>query len=86
MDELHDWFVSCAPADDCGGWVTGFLVAIQDKHACFTHTPLRVFLDRDEIRTMGQWSRRIIRALRLSKRMVAARSPEYRRNTYCRRE
>ena len=50
MDEQYDLFISYARADDHDGWVSGVVAAIQEEHARFTPTPLRLFFDKTAIR------------------------------------
>lgn len=70
-----DLFVSYAHKDDePDGWVTALVQAIRAEHAEFTPTPLRVFFDRREIRTMDDWERRIFDGLHASKLMLAVLS------------
>jgi tetratricopeptide (TPR) repeat protein/8-oxo-dGTP pyrophosphatase MutT (NUDIX family) len=81
-----DLFVSYAHADDHDGWVTELITAIRAEHAEFTPTPLRVFFDRDEIRSMDDWQRRIYDGLHASTLMLAVLSEAYFRSDYCHRE
>ncbi len=81
-----DLFVSYAHADDHDGWVTELIKAIRAEHAEFTPAPLRVFFDRDEIRSMDDWQRRIYDGLHASKLMLAVLSEAYFRSNYCHRE
>ena len=81
-----DLFVSYAHADDHDGWVTELIKAIRAEHAEFTPTPLRVFFDRDDIRSMDDWQRRIYDGLHASKLMLAVLSEDYFRSAYCHRE
>jgi tetratricopeptide (TPR) repeat protein/ADP-ribose pyrophosphatase YjhB (NUDIX family) len=82
-----DLFVSYAHKDDePDGWVTALVQAIRAEHAEFTPTPLRVFFDRREIRTMDDWERRILDGLHASKLMLAVLSEHYFRSDYCKKE
>ena len=72
-----DLFVSYAHADDHDGWLTELIKAIRAEHAEFTPTPLRVFFDRDEIRSMDDWQRRIFDGLHASRLMLAVLSEDY---------
>jgi predicted negative regulator of RcsB-dependent stress response len=81
-----DLFVSYAHDDDHDGWVTELLKAIRAEHAEFTSAPLRVFFDRDDIRSMDDWQRRIYDGLHASKLMLAVLSEAYFRSDYCHRE
>jgi TIR domain len=71
----YDVFVSYARADVGDGWVAALIEAIQAEHAKFAPTPLAVFFDREEIRTMDDWEHRIYRGLRHAKVMLAILSP-----------
>ena len=82
-----DLFISYAHKDDQPeGWVTALVQAIRREHAEFTPTPLRVFFDRQEIRAMDDWQRRIFDGLHASKLMLAVLSEEYFRSEYCGKE
>ena len=48
--------------------------------------PLRIFLDRPEIRTMEDWELRILAALRSSTVLLTVVSPKYLESPWCRRE
>lgn len=82
----YDVFISYAHRDDHDGWVEKFVDAIREEHARFTPTPLQLFFDLDEIRTMHDWEHRILRGLRGSKVMLAMLSPHYFNSAYCRKE
>jgi tetratricopeptide (TPR) repeat protein len=82
----YDVFVSYAHEDDHDGWVAALVKAIKAEHAMFTPTPLNVFFDREEIRTMHDWEHRILSGLRHSKVMLAVLSPKYFGSVYCRKE
>ncbi|MBX7169259.1 MAG: TIR domain-containing protein, partial [Pirellulales bacterium] len=82
-----DLFVSYAHKDDQpDGWVSALVQAIRAEHAEFTPTPLRVFFDRQEIRSMDDWQRRIYDGLHASKLMLAVLSEHYFASDYCRQE
>lgn len=84
-----DVFISYAHKDDetePKGWVTALVQAIRAEHAEFTPAPLRVFFDRQEIRALDDWQRRIFDGLHASKLMLAVLSDEYFRSPYCRKE
>ena len=79
-------FVSYAHADDHDAWVTELVKAIRAEHAEFTPAPLRVFFDRDEIRSMDDWQLRIFDGLHSSRLMLAVLSENYFDSDYCREE
>ena len=84
-----DLFISYAHADDRGehaGKVTALVEAIKADYLRVTGTPLRVFFDTDEIRSMDDWEARILTGLRQSKMMVAILSPSYFASDYCLKE
>jgi len=84
-----DLFISYAHADDRGehaGKVTALVEAIKADYLRVTGTPLRVFFDTDEIRSMDAWEARILTGLRQSKMMVAILSPSYFASAYCLKE
>jgi hypothetical protein len=81
-----DLFVSYARQDDHDGWVAAFVDAIRAEHARFTNVPLRIFFDREAIRTMDDWEHRILTGLRSAKVMLAVLSPSYAASDFCRRE
>src|SRR5208282_3366321 len=66
--------------------VAALLEAIRAEHAQFTNVPLRVFFDREAIRTMADWEHRILTGLRSAKVMLAVLSPNYVASGFCRRE
>ncbi|BCM94241.1 hypothetical protein IAD21_06144 [Abditibacteriota bacterium] len=82
----YDVFISYAHRDDHDQWVEKFVEAIAKEHARFTPTPLQLFFDRMEIKTMHDWEHRILRGLRGSKVMLAMLSPHYFNSAYCRKE
>ena len=85
----YDLFISYAHADDRGahaGKVTALVEAIQADYLRVTGTPLRVFFDTQEIRSMDAWEARILTGLRQSKMMVAILSPSYFGSAYCLKE
>ena len=84
-----DLFISYAHADDRGehaGKVAALVEAIKADYLRVTGTPLRVFFDTDEIRSMDAWEARILTGLRQSKMMVAILSPSYFASAYCLKE
>ena len=66
--------------------VTALVEAIKADYLRVTGTPLRVFFDTDEIRSMDAWEARILTGLRQSKMMVAILSPSYFASAYCLKE
>jgi tetratricopeptide (TPR) repeat protein len=82
----YDLFISYAHADDGDGWVAAFIEALQSEHAKYTPTPLAIFFDDNEIRTMDDWEHRIYRGLRHAKVMITVLSPNYFNSPYCRKE
>jgi tetratricopeptide (TPR) repeat protein len=82
----YDVFVSYAHADNLDGWVTALVETLQAEHAKFTPTPLSIFFDLEEIRTMDDWEHRIYRGLRNAKVMLTVLSPNYFKSPYCRME
>ena len=84
-----DLFISYAHADDRSahaGKVTALYEAIKADYLRVTGTPLRVFFDTDEIRSMDAWKARILTGLGQSKMMVAILSPSYFASAYCLKE
>ncbi len=84
-----DLFISYAHKDNEGdhaGKVTALVEAIRDDYAKVSKTPLSVFFDSDDIRSMDDWQLRILKGLRDSKMMVAILSPNYFASSYCRKE
>ena len=84
-----DLFISYAHTDDRGahaGKVTALVEAIKADYLRVTGTPLRVFFDTQEIRSMDDWEARILTGLRQSKMMVAILSPSYFASAYCLKE
>ncbi|MGD0042229.1 MAG: TIR domain-containing protein, partial [Isosphaeraceae bacterium] len=84
-----DLFISYAHADDRGehaGKVAALVEAIKADYLRVTGTPLRVFFDTQEIRSMDAWEARILTGLRRSKMMVAILSPSYFASAYCLKE
>ncbi|MGC1717969.1 MAG: TIR domain-containing protein, partial [Isosphaeraceae bacterium] len=84
-----DLFISYAHTDDRGehaGKVTALVEAIKADYLRVTGTPLRVFFDTQEIRSMDAWEARILTGLRQSKMMVAILSPGYFASAYCLKE
>ncbi len=81
-----DLFVSYAHKDDQSGWVAAFVEAIRAEHARFSNVPLRIFFDREAIRSMDDWEHRILTGLRSAKVMLAVLSPNYVASAFCRRE
>ncbi len=81
-----DLFVSYAHKDDRDGWVAALVDAIRAEHAQFTNVPLRIFFDREAIRTMDDWEHRILTGLRSAKVMLSVLSPNYVASDFCRRE
>jgi hypothetical protein len=75
-----DLFISYAHADDRDQdhrKVTALVEAIKVDYLRVVGTPLEVFFDVKEIRTMDDWESRIKLGLRQSKMMVAVLSPAY---------
>ena len=84
-----DLFISYAHADDGGehaGKVTALVALIKADYQRVTCTPLRVFFDTDDIRSMDAWEARILAGLGQSKIMVAVLSPNYSMSDFCRKE
>src|SRR5690606_14366770 len=82
-------FISYAHVDNQGehaGKVTALVEAIKADYLRFAGTPLKVFFDTDDIRSMDDWQVRILKGLRQSKMMVAILSPAYFASDYCRKE
>ena len=77
----YDLFVSYAHADDHDGWVSALVASIRAEHATFTSTPMYVFFDREEIRTMHDWEHRIYRGLRHAKLMLVSLDRKPARNS-----
>jgi len=85
----YDVFVSYAHCDNEGqyeGMVSALIAAIEEQHARFTPARLKVFFDRNAIRSMDDWEHRILQGLRESTMMLAVISPAYFGSEYCRRE
>ena len=84
-----DLFISYAHTDDRGahaGKVTALVEAIKADYLRVTGTPLRVFFDTQEIRSMDAWEARILTGLGQSKMMVAILSPSYFGSACCLKE
>ncbi len=87
--DVFDLFISYAHKDnekDHAGKVTALVQAIREDYAKVSATPLRVFFDLNDIRSMDDWELRILKGLRESKMMVAVLSPMYFDSAYCRKE
>lgn len=85
----YDLFVSYAHTDNQGeheGLVSALVEAIRMEYRRMTSTPLRVFFDVKEIRSMDDWEHRIYAGLRSCKVMLAVLSPAYFESQYCRKE
>ena len=86
MTDQFELFISYSRRDDETGWVTGLRDFILADHRRFSSEPMRIFLDRSEIRTMDDWRHRILGALRSSNVLLVCQSPNYYRSAYCRWE
>ncbi|MEM6335394.1 MAG: tetratricopeptide repeat protein [Bacteroidota bacterium] len=82
----YDLFVSYAHPDDADGQVHALVREIQAIQQEFERQHLQVFYDREGLRTMDDWSRRILEALKSSKVMLAVLSPAYFKSEFCRVE
>jgi hypothetical protein len=86
-EEPWDLFVSYAHADDHDGWITALVELLQKLRGRHRRAePWHIFFDRDAIRTMDDWERRIGGALRSAGVLLAVLSPAYFASPWCRRE
>jgi hypothetical protein len=69
--------ISYAHSDDRDGRVAALVQAIEQQYQRFAGRPLRIFFDREEIRSMDAWEQRILKGLRQFQMMVAVLSPAY---------
>ena len=79
----YDVFISYARKDDVDARVSTFVDALSRFHKVITGDDLRVFFDRDEIRSGDDWYLRLLESLRHSASMVALLSPAYLESEYC---
>lgn len=79
----YDVFISYARKDDVDARVSTFVDALSRFHKVITGDELRVFFDRDEIRSGDDWYLRLLESLRHSASMVALLSPAYLESEYC---
>ena len=79
----YDVFISYARKDDVDARVSAFVDALSRFHKVITGDDLRVFFDRDEIRSGDDWYLRLLESLRSSASMVALLSPAYLESEYC---
>ncbi|GAB3325883.1 hypothetical protein GCM10027299_24580 [Larkinella ripae] len=79
-----DIFISYARKDSA--YVEKIVDKIRETHALYSPFPLRLFLDKDEIKGMDDWERKILEALKSSKVMIAVLSPNYFGSPYCQKE
>jgi hypothetical protein len=92
----HDVFLSYAREDnrrvavgegeETLGWVDAFRGFLERRHQEWTGRPLRVFLDRNDIKNGQDWEHRLFSDLRRSRLMIAFLSPAYLKSEYCRLE
>jgi tetratricopeptide (TPR) repeat protein len=82
-----DFFVSYARHDNADGWITRFLEALQAEHRAFSGgRDFKVFIDKEDIRSLDDWQHRIYGSLAASRLFVAFVSPAYFASEWCRRE
>ena len=84
--DATDVFVSYAHADNSDGWIDALVSRLEAYAKAVRMAPLRIFLDRPEIRTMEDWELRILAALRSSTVLLTVVSPKYLESPWCRRE
>lgn len=89
--ENYDLFISYArrdnqPGADHTGFIDAFVQGIIAEHRRFTSSDLHIFFDREAIRSMDDWSHRLLEGLRHSRLLLAFLSPNYFASKYCRWE
>jgi hypothetical protein len=82
----YDVFLSYARSDDAHGAVQGLADEMRDMFARRTGHELRIFHDKQEIRTAQIWQERVGEALDRSTVLVAVISPAFLGSPWCRRE
>jgi len=82
----YDVFLSYARSDDAHGAVQGLADEMRDMFARRTGHELRIFHDKQEIRTAQIWQERVGEALAMSTVLVAVISEAFLDSPWCRRE
>ena len=82
----YDIFFSYSHKDNQHGKIDEVVNQIKAQHRAFSRDHLRIFYDREGIRSMDDWEHQILQALKNCKVMIALLTPNYFASDYCRKE